>query len=54
MLEQTKHVEPTLPFTLLGLDSDNGGGWLDRVLIPLLGVEEVVALLRAVPARGVD
>jgi hypothetical protein len=36
VLEQTRHVEHSLPFTLLGLDFDNGGEWLNWHLIHYL------------------
>jgi len=36
VLEQTRRVEETLPFRLLGLDFDNGGEWLNWHLIRYL------------------
>lgn len=36
VLEQTRHVEHSLPFALLGLDFDNGGEWLNWHLIRYL------------------
>jgi hypothetical protein len=36
VLEQTRHVEQTLPFPLLGLDFDNGGEWLNWQLVRYL------------------
>ena len=36
VLEQTRQVEQSLPFTLLGLDFDNGGEWLNWHLIRYL------------------
>jgi len=36
VLEQTRQVEELLPFTLLGLDFDNGGEWLNWHLIRYL------------------
>ncbi len=36
VLEQTRHVEQSLPFALLGLDFDNGGEWLNWHLIRYL------------------
>lgn len=36
VLEQTRQVERSLPFALLGLDFDNGGEWLNWHLIPYL------------------
>jgi hypothetical protein len=36
VLEQTRHVEDGLPFTLLGMDFDNGSEWLNWHLIRYL------------------
>jgi hypothetical protein len=36
VLDQTRHVEEGLPFTLLGMDFDNGGEWLNWHLIKYL------------------
>jgi len=36
VLEQTRQVEQSLPFSLLGLDFDNGGEWLNWHLIRYL------------------
>jgi len=36
VLEQTRHVEELLPFTLLGMDFDNGSEWLNWHLIRYL------------------
>lgn len=38
VLEQTRHVEQTLPFVILGFDFDNGGEWLNWALIHYLQV----------------
>src|SRR6267378_272388 len=38
VLEQTKNVEQTLPFALLGFDFDNGSEWLNWALIRYLQV----------------
>ena len=38
VLEQTKHVEKTLPFPVLGFDFDNGSEWLNWTLIKYLQV----------------
>jgi len=38
VLEQTKHVEQTLPFAIRGFDFDNGGEWLNWTLIRYLQV----------------
>src|SRR5256714_7634858 len=38
VLEQTKHVEKTLPFPVLGFDFDNGSEWLNLTLIKYLQV----------------
>lgn len=38
VLEQTKHVEQTLPFAILGFDFDNGSEWLNWTLIRYLQV----------------
>jgi hypothetical protein len=36
VLDQTRHVEESLPFTLLGMDFDNGSEWLNWHLIRYL------------------
>lgn len=36
-LEQIAHLEESLPFTLLGLDSDNGGEFINHHLVAYLG-----------------
>lgn len=38
VLEQTRNVEQTLPFAILGFDFDNGGEWLNWALIRYLQV----------------
>ena len=38
VLEQTKNVEKTLPFPILGFDFDNGSEWLNWTLIKYLQV----------------
>jgi hypothetical protein len=38
VLEQTKNVEETLPFSILGFDFDNGSEWLNWTLIRYLQV----------------
>jgi len=55
VLEQTKNVEQTLPFALLGFDFDNGGEWLNWTLIHYLQVRpRPVSVTRSRPYHKDD
>lgn len=55
VLEQTRQVEASLPFRLLGLDFDNGGEWLNWHLIQYLQERaEPVRVTRSRPYHSND
>jgi len=55
ILEQTKDVEKTLPFAILGFDFDNGSEWLNWALIRYLQVRrQPIRLTRSRPYHKDD
>jgi hypothetical protein len=55
VLEQTRHVEQSLPFALLGLDFDNGGEWLNWHLFHYLQARSApVRVTRSRPYHSDD
>ena len=54
-LEQIRHLEASLPFALLGLDSDNGGEFINHHLVRYLGQRlKPVLFTRGRPYRKND
>jgi hypothetical protein len=54
-LEQIRHLEASLPFALLGLDSDNGGEFINHHLVRYLGQRpQPVLFTRGRPYRKND
>ncbi len=54
-VEQIRHLEGSLPFTLLGLDSDNGGEFINHHLVRYLGQRpQPVLFTRGRPYRKND
>ena len=55
VLEQTKNVEETLPFAILGFDFDNGSEWLNWTLIRYLQVRpKPIRVTRSRPYHSDD